>query len=252
MKVLPFPRSAPLSALLAGLLASLAACGVRDVNGPATFASNGTKASPGKSDGTRLRPWTPKADNVVLGARYVPDSLDGAATYGVDSGGGVRALVGGVRVLALGEGALVPSAERFAVAPTRVFPLPARLGGGFVFQVGSEVRRSESWLGQTMVLHKGTQSYIGAAPTAIQAAWVGFDRLYVRDAASVVTALDPKTGAPTDLGTWPRAPSIGTGSVAGFAAVDGWRGVALAAPLGFTRNDLWELSRLRARVRGEA
>lgn len=27
---------------------------------------------------------------------------------------------------------------------------------------------------------------------------------------------------------------------------------ALAAPLGFTRNDLWELSRLRARVRGEA
>ena len=27
---------------------------------------------------------------------------------------------------------------------------------------------------------------------------------------------------------------------------------ALAAPLGFTRNDLWELSRLRARVRGDA
>jgi hypothetical protein len=28
--------------------------------------------------------------------------------------------------------------------------------------------------------------------------------------------------------------------------------MALAAPLGFTRNDLWELSRLHARVRGDA
>jgi len=154
-------------------------------------------------------------DPTVRGARLLPDRLDEARVWGVEPGGGVRAIVSGVRVVSFANGSIVGAPVRLPGNPSDVVELPERLGGGFLFPVQEHLWRSESWLGPVKP--------ILTAPFSIAQAMLGLDRAYVRSAQGTPIAFDPRTGAPLDLGPVPRSPHLGR-----IAAIDGWRAVAIA------------------------
>jgi hypothetical protein len=158
--------------------------------------------------------WRAQLDPTVLGPRLIPETLDPNASFGTDPGGGARFIAGGLRVLRLPSGAILTSEERFPSAP-RAFALPPRLGGGSLFVVENTLLRSDSWLSPARALY--------TSPTEIVDVWLGLDRLYVRTKNGSNVAVDPRKGAPVDLGPWPRAPSVTS-----YRALDGWRAAAIA------------------------
>ncbi len=93
--------------------------------------------------------------------------------------------------------------------------LPDRLGGGFLFAVGTHIWRTDRWLGQA--------SPIFTATAASGQILVGLDRAYIRYPQGSLAAFDPRTGAPLDLGSLPATPHLGR-----LAAVDAWRALAIA------------------------
>jgi hypothetical protein len=154
------------------------------------------------------------ADPTVKGARILPENVDEGGVYGTEAGGGVRGLVAGMRVVSAPTGAVYAAPDRLPMVPSQVVALPERFGGGFLFQIGTSIWRADRWLAPAQAIF--------ASSTPIQKIVLGLDRVYVRGPNNTYTAFDPRTGARGDLGAWPASPFVG-----GFAAMDGWRAVAV-------------------------
>jgi len=192
-------------ATLALVLGALAAC-AREPREPTR------DLSAGRSSVLRVIP-----DPTVLGPRIVPETLDPIQFLGIDPSGASRYLAGGLRVLALPNGGTRTSLQELPESPKSEgtgYPLPARLGGGFLFVIQPSLYRSDTWLSPAHPIY--------AAPSEIAEVLPGLDRLYVRAANGSVVALNPSTGTNTDLGPWPIAPSV-----PGYRALDGWFAVAI-------------------------
>ncbi len=155
------------------------------------------------------------AEPTIKGSRAIPETVDDDKSLGAEPGGGVRLIVAGMRVVSMPSGAILTSPDRLPGAPTSTIPLPARLGGGFLFQIGTTLWRSERWLGAIGPLY--------TAQGSISRVVVGLDRLYVRGPGGAYAAFDARSGAPMDLGPFPASPFVGA-----YAASDGWRAVAIA------------------------
>ncbi|CAN5712512.1 hypothetical protein BH09MYX1_BH09MYX1_02480 [soil metagenome] len=179
----------------------LAACASHGVsaNDPSTFALAASVKPLETQDGE---------------AHVVPVEYDSAHKFGFEAGRGLRTMTAGVRILNLPGGGVLAAPQVFSQAPTQTVTVPARMGGGFLFVVGSVVWRSEDWLGPIRPLY--------TSPLGVTRLFVGLDRAYVKTTSNTHVAFDPKNGAPLDLGPWPPSPFVG-----GYAAADGWRAVAI-------------------------
>ena len=184
------------------LLVLVAACGT--ASGPARSPDQGS---------FRVIGIGASADPTVRSARLLPEVVDETQGYGTEPGGGVRAITSGLRVVTTREGAIVVAEDRLPQPPQMTVALPERLGGGFLFVLGTTVWRADRWL--------DTAKPIFASLQAIQAIVPGLDRVYVR-AQNAYLAIDGKTGKVLDLGPWPASPFV-----SGFAAADGWRAAAV-------------------------
>ena len=141
---------------------------------------------------------------------------------GLEAWGGVRAIAAGVRITSFPNGAVESAPDRLPRSPSSARSLPDRLGGGFLFVVGATVWRADTWLGPASPL------YVAAFndPELI----LGLDRVYLRASSTpnaATQAIDPRTGQRLDLGPWPTSPSVGA-----YAAVDGWRAIAIVDLIG--------------------
>jgi hypothetical protein len=154
-------------------------------------------------------------DPTVRGARLFPEDLDEAHGWGVEPGGGVRAIVAGVRIVSMADGAMLVANDRLAATPSSVVALPERLGGGFLFGIGPYLWRSATWLGPPRAV------FTSSLPVA--QVLVGLDRVYLRSHQGALVALDPRGGGPIGLGALPASPNIGQ-----LTALDAWRAVAVA------------------------
>ena len=152
---------------------------------------------------------------MVRGARLLPASLEEARAWGSEPGGGVRAVIAGLRIVSSPGGEIAVSRDRLGSNPSTVLDVPERLGGGFLFVVGTHVWRSPSWLGPA------TPIFTTAAP--VTDLYVGLDRAYVRGQQGPLLAFDPRSGADLDLGPLPASPRVFS-----IAAIDAWRAVAVA------------------------
>ena len=140
-------------------------------------------------------------------------------TLGLEVGGGQRAIAAGVRVVTLPTGAVLASEQRLPQAPQQTLQVPERLGGGFLFllgsgNLGSTVWRADRWLADARPIFQSTAS--------VQTVVFGLDRLYLRSSNGAHTAIDARTGERLDLGPWPGSSYVGR-----YAAADGWRAVAV-------------------------
>jgi hypothetical protein len=133
--------------------------------------------------------------------------------YGAEAGGGVRVIMAGLRVVTSAKGAILAAEDRLPQAPTSTTPLPERLGGGFLFVLGSTIWRADRWLGPAKPIF--------SLSSAIQSVLPGLDRVYVKTQGAVV-AIDGRSGQALDLGPWPASPYV-----ASYAAADGWRAAAV-------------------------
>jgi hypothetical protein len=145
----------------------------------------------------------------------LPETLDEARGWGIEPGGGVRSIVGGVRVLSMPDGAMMAATDRLPATPSCVIALPERLGGGFLFAIGAHLWRAPAWL--------GTAYAYFASPVPVSQILVGLDRVYVRSQQGALAALDPRSGSQVGLGPLPASPHIGR-----LAALDAWHAVAIA------------------------
>lgn len=146
-------------------------------------------------------------------ARLLPESVEEKLTYGTEPGGGIRAVTAGLRLVTSPGGAIVVAEDRLPQMPQSTVALPERLGGGFLFVLGTTVWRADRWL--------DAAKPIFTSPTPIQSLVAGLDRVYLRGLSGYL-ALDGRSGAVLDLGPWPSSPFV-----AGYAAADGWRAAAI-------------------------
>jgi hypothetical protein len=146
--------------------------------------------------------------------RLVPADLREARGWGPEPGGGLRGTVVGVRFLVSGD-ALLTASARLPAAPSDVVTVPRRMGGGFLFVMGAQVWRSETWLGPVRPLVQSA--------SAVGDVLVGLDRAYLLSASGTLSAFDPQSGTGEDIGPLPSSPRMGQ-----LAAVDAWRAVAIA------------------------
>ena len=153
------------------------------------------------------------ADPTVKNARLFPEAVDDSQGYGSEPGGGLRAITAGLRVVTTRDGSISIAEERLPQAPQLTTALPERLGGGFLFVLGTTVWRADHWLEPARPIFASYQSIQGIVP--------GLDRVYIR-AQNAYLAIDGKTGSVLDLGPWPASPFV-----SGFAAADGWRAAAV-------------------------
>lgn len=186
--------------LVVGLVA--AACG-----------KGGPAKSPDASGAFRVIGIGASADPTVRSARLLPEIVEETQGYGTEPGGGVRAITAGLRVVSTHEGAIVAAEDRLPQPPQLTTALPERLGGGFLFVLGTTIWRADRWLEPARPIFASTQG--------IQAIVPGLDRVYVR-AQNAYLAIEGKTGRVLDLGPWPASPFV-----SGFAAADGWRAAAV-------------------------
>jgi hypothetical protein len=154
-------------------------------------------------------------DPTVRGTRLVPESLREARQWGVEAGGGVRATVSAVRLVSGADGSLVTAPALLPSTPSSVVAVPERMGGGFLYVLGAQLWRSETWLGDVRPLFR--------AAATLGEVLVGPDRAYVWFPPGTLAAFDPRTGAAEDLGPLPPSPRVGR-----LAALDAWRAVAIA------------------------
>lgn len=155
-------------------------------------------------------------DPTVGRPRLVPAlPIDTATEFGTEAGGGTRRMTGGLRVVEWPNGAVRVADARLPQPPSLTTPLPDRLGGGFLFVLGTTVWRAEGWLDEA------TPIYTANHP--IQGIFAGLDRVYLRGTNGLHGAIDPKSGKALDLGPWPATARVGS-----YAAADGWRAAAVA------------------------
>jgi hypothetical protein len=164
------------------------------------------------------------ADVTVRSAHLVPADPDLDPSYGIESGGGVRTITEGVRIINMARGAALSSRDRLPQAPNEVLAVPPRMGGGFFYLIGTTLWRSETWLSKPAPVFQ--------APQTVTRLYAGLDRVYLRTQGGANIALDPKSGKPIDLGALPGTPFLGT-----FVAVDGWHAVAIADLRGVVSTD---------------
>ena len=145
----------------------------------------------------------------------MPEQLDGSEPWGTEPGGGVRALAGGVRLIARPDGTLLVATDLLPGGPWKEVEVPERLGGGMLFAAGSRVWRAATWLGPLRLLA------VGSAP--VEQVLVGLDRIYLRFGPGTLAALDPRDGSPMALGPLPAAPWL-----ASVSAQDAWHATAIA------------------------
>ncbi|MDB4997236.1 MAG: hypothetical protein JWM74_4668, partial [Myxococcaceae bacterium] len=112
------------------------------------------------------------------------------------------------------NGAVLAAEDRLPQAPSMTVELPDRLGGGFLFVIGTTVWRADRWLGRPRALF--------ASSAGIARVVVGLDRVYLRAPTGAHQAIDPRSGAPLDAGAWPGSSYVGS-----YTAMDGWRAVAI-------------------------
>jgi hypothetical protein len=158
-----------------------------------------------------------RVDPTEHGARVIPESADEERAYGIEPNGGVRGIASGVRVINLPNGAALAAEDRLPQAPSATAAVPAvpeRLGGGFLFVLGNVVWRADRWLSPARPIFTSTQT--------ITRLVIGLDRVYVRATNGAHQAISPRDGAPLDLGPWPASSYVGP-----YAALDGWRAVAI-------------------------
>jgi hypothetical protein len=155
------------------------------------------------------------ADPTVRDARLIPASLEEARVWGTAPGGGVRAMVAGLRVVSSPAGDVIAASDRLPASPSVVCELPERLGGGFLLVLGTHLWAAKTWLGPAAPLV--------TMPVPIAEVLVGLDRIYLRSSQGPLVAIDPRTGATLDLGPLPASPRVGS-----IAALDAWRAVATA------------------------
>jgi hypothetical protein len=152
----------------------------------------------------------------AVAARFVPIDATASPSAGLEPGGGVRSIAGGVRIVSLPGGGATTASERLPGASWEVTPLPDRLGGGFLIVVDRRsIWRADKWLGPARPI------YAVSSATPVTRITPGLDRVYVL--AKAWRAIDPTTGEPRPLGPWPATPAV-----LGYAAVDGWRAAAIA------------------------
>jgi hypothetical protein len=120
-----------------------------------------------------------------------------------------------VRALSFADGSMRTSADRLPSSPSIVVALPERLGGGFLFALGTQLWRAPTWLGPA--------SPIDAEPQPIAQVLVGLDRVYLRPRQGGLVPIDARSGEHLGMGPLPASPSI-----AALAALDAWQAVALA------------------------
>lgn len=161
-------------------------------------------------------------DATVHGARMVPEKVD-TASFTADGDGSRRGVLAGYRVLARPDGAVHVSDERLAQAPQATLEVPSRLGGGYLYVVGTSLLRSDTWLSEAVPVF--------AAQGTISRVFVGLDRVYVRTPTGHV-AIDPRTGAPKDIGPFPPGPQV-----VAYGARDGWRAAAIADLVGLVTTE---------------
>ena len=152
-------------------------------------------------------------DPTVHPARLLPEVVDETTSYGSEAGGGTRAIMAGLRVVTSPKGAIVAADDRLPQAPQSTIALPDRLGGGFLFVIGTTLWRADRWLGPAKPIF--------TSPQPVQSIVPGLDRVYVR-AQNAVLAIDGRSGQVLDLGPWPASPYV-----ASYAAADGWRAAAV-------------------------
>ncbi len=152
------------------------------------------------------------------GARLLPVSLQEARVWGAESDGGVRAIVSGLRVVVEPDGALTAASDRLPASPSSVAAIPERLGAGFLFAIGTQVWRADTWLGRATPIFASIAS---GAP--IGSILVGLDRVYLRYAPGSLVAVDPRNGESLDLGPLPTSPHLGA-----IVALDAWRALVVA------------------------
>jgi hypothetical protein len=153
-------------------------------------------------------------DPTVIGARMVPETVDDDRTYGVEPGGGVRAIASGIRVVSMPDGAVLATEDKLPQLPGQTVALPDRLGGGFLYVLGSTIWRSDKWLSEAKPIY--------AHPSSISTVLPGLDRVYVRSQLGGYQAIDARSGQRMDLGPWPNGPTV-----SGYSAIDGWRAAAI-------------------------
>ncbi|AKU96296.1 hypothetical protein AKJ09_02960 [Labilithrix luteola] len=141
------------------------------------------------------------------------DDVEGDQGYGVEADGGVRAMKAGLRIVLSNQGAVSAAEDRFPQTPQTTIALPERLGGGFLFVMGTTLWRADRWLARATPVFTSTQPITRIVP--------GLDRVYLR-AQNAFVAIDGKTGRVLDLGPWPDGPWV-----ADYAAADGWRAIAI-------------------------
>jgi hypothetical protein len=130
------------------------------------------------------------------------------------------AIVGRMRVELQPGGRVARADEVFPVGRVFAERVPPRLGGGFIFlvisAVGSQLFRSETWLGRLSPL-----TTIGQAPDQERPLVMGFDRLFIRlRSGGELFPIDLATGAAKNYG--PLPPAAGYGEM---AFVDAYRAV---------------------------
>ena len=141
--------------------------------------------------------------------------MDEARACGTEPGGGVRWIVAGERVVTWPEGSLSATADRLPTTPGQVLEVPERMGGGFLFAMGSHLWRSDAWLGSARPLLDTSSGVLQIL--------LGLDRTYARLQGGGWLAFDPQTGRLIGLGPLPASPGLTS-----VAALDGWRAVAIA------------------------
>ncbi len=156
-------------------------------------------------------------------ARYVPVvNREDEQTLGGALEGGERALVGTVRLIELQNGGVLSATTLLPGLPAATdgtTEIPSRMGGGFLFHIGASLYRADDWLAPVQLIFTSPTS-----PSAnISRVVVGLDRVYVQLDKGAYVAIDPKTGAQLDLGTFPRAPFVTS-----LVTLDGWRAAAIA------------------------
>jgi len=180
------------------------ACGACVRSGPSRSPDQGSFRVTGVGAGV---------DPTIHAARLLPETVDETQGYGTEASGGLRAITAGLRVVTTREGAIVAAEDRLPQAPQLTVALPERLGGGFLYVLGTTVWRADHWLDAARPIFASLQG--------IQAIVPGLDRVYVR-AQNAYLAIDGKTGQVLDLGPWPASPFV-----SGYAAADGWRAAAV-------------------------
>ena len=129
---------------------------------------------------------------------------------------------GGLRVALSRDGSVQRGMELIPYSTATSLKLPERLGSGFLFVARSSgdtlLWRADSWTGKLVPFAQ--LGFIGENVVP------GFDRIYVQaQGTKDVVAIDPKSGALTDLGSVPTAPGYQS-----LAFADSWLG-AIQIPL---------------------